>query len=643
MLRQMLQVFAVWVALATCGWASDVGNRLTYLDSPIDPYYVNLAFPRLITPQWVGEEGVEAVVVLAIDDLSSERMELYETFLRPILARLQQSGEGAGMSAMTNLVDPHAPQLTRWLSAGMSIETHTASHPCPLLQGAQLQQAKATFDKSVDQIASIPDYHPVAFRMPCCDSMSSVSPRFFAEIFNRTTPEGRFLRLDSSVFQVFTAADPDLPRECVVDEEGRKRFAKYVPADKQMVNLVENYPYPYVIGRMCWEFPSLMPSDWDAYHYVIGRLGRDYPLLTPDDWDALRLQGMCNPETVRDMQRAIDAAVAKQGVFSLCFHPHGWIQNTQIIQLIDHAERQHGGKVKFLSFRAVVQRLTQNLLGGHPLRNAAGGDNGVRLLDVDNDGFLDVVVGNDQARITRRWDPASRQWQETAFPVQLVTGDSQGQAVETGVRFGVLRPDGQASVLVRAEQQGVWHFADGHWTPADTLVPPGPTSVAGRDLGVRLRDLDLDGICELIVAAPDQSAVYRLADAGWERLPWTLPSGLALVDSEGQDRGLRFVDLEGDGHSDLVFSGPDRSAVYAFASLQDGWARRLLDVPRTDAAALPMIVRADGSNNGVWFRHCDMWLQNEDTGGATPFHVDHRRLLGQPPAPEPEPTPAASR
>ena len=43
------------------------GNRLAYLDE-CDPYYVSRSFPKLITPQWVGEPEVEAVVVLAIDD-----------------------------------------------------------------------------------------------------------------------------------------------------------------------------------------------------------------------------------------------------------------------------------------------------------------------------------------------------------------------------------------------------------------------------------------------------------------------------------------------------------------------------------------------------------------------------------------------
>ena len=36
----------------------------------------------------------------------------------------------------------------------------------------------------------------------------------------------------------------------------------------------------------------------------------------------------------------------------------------------------------------------------------------------------------------------------------------------------------------------------------------------GADGGVRLRDVDGDGICELIVGTPTQSAVYRLGKKG---------------------------------------------------------------------------------------------------------------------------------
>ncbi len=63
----VLSVFVPFVSSAIAADRVD-GNRLTYLDEN-NPYYVHRDFPKLITPQWVGEEGVEAVVILSIDDM----------------------------------------------------------------------------------------------------------------------------------------------------------------------------------------------------------------------------------------------------------------------------------------------------------------------------------------------------------------------------------------------------------------------------------------------------------------------------------------------------------------------------------------------------------------------------------------------
>src|SRR2546430_17372916 len=83
--------------VAIRGFAGD-GNRLTYLDSD-DPYYVSHTFPKLTTPMWVGEEGVDAVIVLAIDDMRGH--EKWEAFLRPVLERLKQIDGRAPVSIMT--------------------------------------------------------------------------------------------------------------------------------------------------------------------------------------------------------------------------------------------------------------------------------------------------------------------------------------------------------------------------------------------------------------------------------------------------------------------------------------------------------------------------------------------------------------
>src|SRR5256885_325580 len=82
----------------------------------------------------------------------------------------------------------------------------------PLLARGDFAAAKSTFARCVELMGRVPNSGgPVAFRMPCCDSLNTPSPRFYAEIFNKPTSDGRLLKADSSVFNVTTANDPDLP------------------------------------------------------------------------------------------------------------------------------------------------------------------------------------------------------------------------------------------------------------------------------------------------------------------------------------------------------------------------------------------------------------------------------------------------
>ncbi len=51
---------------------------------------------------------------------------------------------------MTNQVKPDDPQLQSWLAEGLSIECHSADHPCPILQGGDFEKAASTFFRCVD-------------------------------------------------------------------------------------------------------------------------------------------------------------------------------------------------------------------------------------------------------------------------------------------------------------------------------------------------------------------------------------------------------------------------------------------------------------------------------------------------------------
>ncbi len=561
------------------------GNRLTYLDGS-DPYYVSGSFPKLATPQWIGEEGVEAALLLSIDDMRD--VAKYEAFLRPLLERLKKIDGRAPVSIMTCQVDPKGEHLQRWLAEGLSLENHTIEHPHPLLRDGDFARARSNVDRCTEMLFDIPGNKPVAFRMPWCDVLNTQSPRFFAEIFNRTTEKGRFLTIDSSIF-TFLAP--------------RANYEKYLAHVPNYANWVDDYPYPYVIGRLCWEFPAVVP----------------------DDSVAQRLNRPNSPATVDDLKATIDAVVGKRGAWTFVFHPHNWIRNDQLVELVDHAVARHGKKAKFLTFREAQERIDRHLLDGHPLRDASGRDNGVRLLDLDGDGFLDVVIGNGKAKKTRLWK--GDRWVETVFPAAIA---AEGE--ETGIRFGIV--GGQVVALVRSEAlAGAWRFEAGAWKEDAALLSGLEgifTRQGGKDRGVRLRDATNDGTCELLVGNESQNAVYAWSENAWKRQSWTLPAGTSIVDAGGRDAGLRFVDVNGDGYADAVFSNDERYSVHLFiprpnalrAFPRMGWDRPVAVGRRGDPAEVPAVVRA-GTNNGAWFHSGKMWVQNEETT-KLPDHCDQR-------------------
>jgi len=603
--------------------AAPDANRLVYLDET-DPFYVGRHTARLTTPQWVGEEGVEAVALLSIDDMRST--ERYEAFLRPLLDRLKQIDGRAPVSIFANALDPDDPRLVSWLKEGLSIEVHTLSHPCPCLAKGDFAAADQTFDGCVDLLHRIPGNVPVAFRMPCCDSMNSPSPRFFAEIFNWPSSAGQFLAIDTSIMTIFTSADPEVPREWVVEASGQARFGRYLPARTNaqvkvsmgsFTTTVEDYPYPFVVGGLCWEFPPVVPSDWEAQN----------------------LHGSNQAATVEDWLAAMDIVVRKQGTFTLIFHPHGWIENTQLADLVNRTVAKHGQRVRFLNFREAADRLSRNLLKGQALRAADGRDNGVRLLDLDADGNQDVIIANESMQVTRRWDPNAGTWREFPFPTRITAGNDPLRS--PAVRFGVLEGTGTTVAMMRdGATAGAWILRDDVWEPAPELwnglsldgeVPA--TQRNGQDAGFRLRDVDHDGRCEVLVSNPDQNAVFSWNDEErrWTRRDFGFPEEVSLVDGAGRDNGLRFVDLNGDTYEDMVFSNGESWAVHLFVAdpipgwdWKVGWTRRVKGGSRSAPGAIPAIVREGPQrNNGAWFKDGHLWIQNEDTAHL-PDKVDRR-------------------
>ena len=578
--------------MATAHPADEDGNRLTYLDGN-DPFYPHLGLARFTTPQWIGEEGVEAAIIISIDDLREPAK--YEAYLRPILERLKQIDGRAPVSVFCNQLTPADSQFQTWLKEGLSLEVHTLTHPCPLLGTGGFDAAARTYHDGVDLLANIPGNRPVAFRMPCCDSMNSASPRFFAEIFLKTSAGGRHLAIDSSVMCLLTPRDKALPRELVTDADGRERFRKYFPTElkpptkvtfERFAGYIEDYPYPYVIGGACWEFPCAVPSDWEAFN----------------------THGPKNPKTLEDWKAALDAIVIKQGVMTMVLHPHGWSDPQQIVELIDYAAAKHGKRVKFLNFREALERLEKNALGSETLRNASGGDNRVRLIDLDGDSFMDVVVGNDRQQITRLWNAGKFRWQEMPTPFKI-----------SDVRFGAR---GKQTIALDTRGLNAWRFEDAQWKPTSSLSTGFPRT--DERTVIQLRDVDNNGECELLVSKGKSSNIFQWSTQAsrWDLASFSLPEGASLLNAQGEDNGVRFVDLNGDGFDDLFFSNEERFGIWLWTKTvrpdlgwTPGWSHLVRSGERKFVAnEPPPFVRAGPHrNNGAWFKDGHLVVQNEYT------------------------------
>ncbi len=118
-----------------------------------------------------------------------------------------------------------------------------------------------------------------------------------------------------------------------------------------------------------------------------------------------------------------------------------------------------------------------------------------------------------------------------------------------------------------------------------------------------LRDFDRDGVEERIVSTTSGIEVQRRnrQTDSWEKADWTIPEGVALTDSKGRDAGLRFVDLNGDGFDDILFSNSERYAIHLWnksvmphLGWTRGWSQFVKEGKRTGAKnEPPSVVGAD--------------------------------------------------
>lgn len=113
---------------------------------------------------------------------------------------------------------------------------------------------------------------------------------------------------------------------------------------------------------------------------------------------------------------------------------------------------------------------------------------------------------------------------------------------------------------------------------------------------VLYHDFDHDGLKERLTSTASGQTIehWNATSSEWTKENYGLPEGVSLIDSSGKPSGLRFVDLNGDGFDDILFSTPERYSIHLWnkdvkpdLGWTRGWSQFVKAGPRTGAPGEP--------------------------------------------------------
>ena len=222
-------------------------------------------------------------------------------------------------------------------------------------------------------------------------------------------------------------------------------------------------------------------------------------------------------------------------------------------------------------------------------QDAAGIDFGLRLADLNNDGFIDIIQGRQSTSEKNTWINNKTGWsQSSLFVLPEYFVDSSDN--DKGLRIEDLNTDGFPDLI--QGWGGVWKawlnnetgFGNevAAWAPSVDFV-----TAAGVDEGTQLVDFNGDGKVD-ILQAKENGAVkkaYLNTGSGWKDVSslWTSPIYFSRNDLTGSDFGARLVDVNADGLIDILqgynFGTQTRNA---YLNNGTGWVQNDQFVPPDD-------------------------------------------------------------
>ncbi|MFA6306294.1 MAG: FG-GAP-like repeat-containing protein [Patescibacteria group bacterium] len=203
-----------------------------------------------------------------------------------------------------------------------------------------------------------------------------------------------------------------------------------------------------------------------------------------------------------------------------------------------------------------------------------GKDVGARFAEVNGDGLIDVIT--DPYVYTNDGDGTG--WTVTDYNMPVYSTNQYSN--DLGVRIADVNGDGLADILQSTESENKVYIKSGSdtgWIYDSNYTIPEDFIFSGyKDAGVRLVDVNGDGLTDIIFARDNQTKKVYINDGdgtGWtENNNYKIPgSHTSFVSYRGEDMGVRLLDANGDGLVDILRSINGTREVYINKGDGTGW------------------------------------------------------------------------